>query len=196
MSLDRVVYDGDELDEIVVTGATVHLELLDDRTATLIIDRGPLHLHLLVQHPTVVETEDAEGITMHLPPLDRGGRAADQGAERGHEIVVTHDPISGPAYEVHCLEPADAPCRLICPEPGCGTWELVRGMDGPHHLVGTLGDPIRHDLVESGECNACQWINNDEAWTWELGSATSGFEVGRFPVRLTWTGDGCEWERA
>ena len=195
MVLDRVVYDGDELDEVVVTGATVHLELLDDRTATLIMDRGPLHLHLLVQHPTVVETEGAEGITMHLPPLDRGD-GADHSARHGHEIVVTHDPISGPAYVAQCLEPEGAACRLICPEPDCDTWELVRDKDGPHHLVDTLGDATRHDLVDSSECNACQWINNDDAWTWELGSATSEFEVGRFPVRLTWTGDGCEWERA
>ena len=75
MNGDRVVYDGDELGEIVVTGAAVHLELMDDHTAVLIIDRGPLHLHLLVQDPAVVETEGAEQITAHRPPLDRGSEA-------------------------------------------------------------------------------------------------------------------------
>ena len=163
-----------------------------DRTLTMLravgVEPDPKQMRTIEKYVRWVDEQIA---TAHID-----GRVMDREVARGHEIVVTHDPISGPAYEVHCLEPADAPCRLICPEPGCGTWELVRGMDGPHHLVGTLDDPIRHDLVESGECNACQWINNDDAWTWELGSATSEFEVGRFLVRFTWTGDGCEWERA
>ena len=71
LNSDRVVFDGDSLDEIVLTDAHVHLEVLDasGEHAMLVIDRGPVHLHMQVQYPTVVESEGAERITVRNPPL-------------------------------------------------------------------------------------------------------------------------------
>ena len=71
LNSDRVVFDGDSLDEIVLTDAHVHLEVLDasGEHAMLVIDRGPVHLHMQVQCPTVVESEGAERITVRNPPL-------------------------------------------------------------------------------------------------------------------------------
>ena len=71
INTDRVVFDGDSLDEIVLTDAHIHLETLDASGghAMLIIDRGPVHLHMQVQYPTVVESEGAEHITVCNPPL-------------------------------------------------------------------------------------------------------------------------------
>ena len=66
---DRVVFDGQQLDELVLTRATVHLENLGFGEAMLVIDRGPVHLHMQVQYPTVVESEGAERITVRNPPL-------------------------------------------------------------------------------------------------------------------------------
>lgn len=65
------MFDGDSLDEIVLTDAHVHLEVLDasGEHAMLVIDRGPVHLHMQVLYPTVVESEGAERITVRNPPL-------------------------------------------------------------------------------------------------------------------------------
>ena len=71
INTDRVVFDGDSLDEVVLADAHIHLETLDASGghAMLIIDRGPVHLHMQVQYPTVVESEGAEHITVRNPPL-------------------------------------------------------------------------------------------------------------------------------
>ena len=69
LNSDRVVFDGDSLDEIVLTRATIHLENLGFGEAMLVIDRGPVHLHVQVEYPSVVESEGAERITVRNPPL-------------------------------------------------------------------------------------------------------------------------------
>lgn len=71
INTDRVVFDGDSLDEVVLADAHVHLEVLDasGEHSMLIIDRGPIHLHLQVQRPLVIEFGGAEHITQHRPPL-------------------------------------------------------------------------------------------------------------------------------
>ena len=57
--------------EVVLADAHVHLEVLDasGEHSMLIIDRGPIHLHLQVQRPRVIEFDGAEHITQHRPPL-------------------------------------------------------------------------------------------------------------------------------
>ena len=76
INTDRVVFDGDSLDEVVLADAHVHLEVLDASGghAMLVIDRGPVHLHLHVQYPSVVESEGAERITVRNPPLPQEGQ--------------------------------------------------------------------------------------------------------------------------
>ena len=76
INTDRVVFDGDSLDEVVLADAHVHLEVLDasGEHAMLVIDRGPVHLHMQVQYPSVVESEGAERITVRNPPLPQGNQ--------------------------------------------------------------------------------------------------------------------------
>ena len=126
------------------------------------------------------------------------GRAMDREVARGHEMTVTHDPYMGGAeYTVTCLEREGAGCRLVC-EQGCDEWSTVRRDEhGPFHLVNDdpADEPVRHRMTDNGQCNAVDWLRNDDAGIGELGP-DAGFEIARFPVRVSWAGDGYRWEKA
>ena len=122
------------------------------------------------------------------------GRVMDREVARGHEIAVTHDAITGTEWAVRCHELAGAACRLVCDED-CEAWVIERDDTGPHHLVATLGEPIRHELRDLGECNVVAYMENDDAGIEELGSGER-FEVARFPIRPVWSGHGFDWKRA
>ena len=126
------------------------------------------------------------------------GRVMDREVARGHEMTVTHDPYMGGAeYTVTCLEREGAGCRLVC-EQGCDAWTtVVREFTGAYHVVNDdpADEPVRHRMTDNGQCNAVDWLTSDDAGTAGLGPG-SGFEIARFPVRVSWAGDGYRWERA
>ena len=126
------------------------------------------------------------------------GRVMDREVARGHEMTVTHGPrMGGAEYTVTCLEREGAGCRLVC-EQGCDEWSTVRRDEhGPFHLVNDnpADEPVRHRMTDNGQCNAVDWLRNDDAGIADLGPG-SGFEIARFPVRVSWTGDGYGWEKA
>lgn len=72
MTIERITYDGDRnhLDEIVLTGATVHLEAMNTHDWTLIIDAaGGGHITLNARDVHVYETDGVEHLTRFDPPL-------------------------------------------------------------------------------------------------------------------------------
>lgn len=164
-----------------------------DRTLTMLravgVEPDPKQMRTIEKYVRWVDEQIA---TAHID-----GRVMDREVARGHEMTVTNDPIHGTEWTVACHEPVGAVCRLVCDDPGCETWPTVhRDERGPHHLVTTLADPpIRHDMVDAGYCNATEWLTNDDAGIEELGTSPE-FEVGRFPIRITWDGDGYRWEHA
>lgn len=118
------------------------------------------------------------------------GRRMDADVLAGHEVVVSHEE-DGAEYRAGCHEAVGADCRLDCPE-GCESWVIERDERGPHHFVNTLADPIRHELVDGGECAFVAFMEDE---TGEYGSGW--FEVGRFRVRPVWDAAGYyRWERA
>ena len=126
------------------------------------------------------------------------GRVMDREVARGHEMTVTHGPrMGGAEYTVTCLEREGAGCRLVC-EQGCDEWSTVRRDEhGPFHLVNDdpADEPVQHRMTDNGQCNAVDWLRNDDAGIADLGPG-SGFEIARFPVRVSWAGDGYGWEKA
>ena len=126
------------------------------------------------------------------------GRVMDREVARGHEMTVTHGPrMGGAEYTVTCLEREGAGCRLVC-EQGCDEWSTVRRDEhGPFHLVNDdpADEPVQHRMTDNGQCNAVDWLRNDDAGIADLGVG-SGFEIARFPVRVSWAGDGYGWEKA
>lgn len=125
------------------------------------------------------------------------GRAMDREIAGGHEMVVTHDRDVA-VYTAACLDSDGADCRLVCGE-GCEEWpDITRDSDGAFHVVysddGSLVE--RHRMLDSGECQAVLWLEQDPGVTPELAEdGTDRFEIGRFPIRTVWTGGGVEWQR-
>ena len=126
------------------------------------------------------------------------GRVMDREVARGHELTVTHDPYMGGAdYTATCHEREGADCRLVC-EQGCDEWSTVRRDEhGPFHLVNDdpADEPVQHRMTDAGQCSVVDWLRNDDAGIADLGPG-SGFEIARFPVRVSWAGDGYGWEKA
>ena len=120
------------------------------------------------------------------------GRAMDRAIAGGHEMVVTHDRDVA-TYTPVCHEPCGANCRLICAE-GCVYWPgIAHDGDGAFHSV---SGGRRHRMIDSGECQAILWLEEDDASMSELAEdGTDLFEIGRFPIRPVWTGCGVEWQR-
>lgn len=56
-------------------------------------------------------------------------------------------------------------------------------------------EPVQHRVTDNGQCNAVDWLTNDDAGIAERGPGY-GFELARFPVRVSWAGDGYGWEKA
>ena len=165
-----------------------------DRTLTMLravgIEPDPKQMRTIEKY---VRWVDGQISTAHID-----GRVMDREVARGHEMTVTHGPrMGGAEYTVTCLEREGAGCRLVC-EQGCDEWSTVRRDEhGPFHLVNDdpADEPVRHRMTDNGECNAVDWLRNDDAGIADLGPG-SGFEIARFPVRVSWTGYGYGWERA
>jgi hypothetical protein len=73
-----------------------------------------------------------------------------------------------------CIADEGAACRMTCPE-GCETWD---------------DDHWPHRLVDKGECNAVEWLDND-AWDETYGGDPEHLRSG--PVEVWWNGDGYSW---
>ena len=164
-----------------------------DRTLTMLralgIEPDPKQMRTVEKY---VRWVDGQISTAHID-----GRALEREVVGGHEIVVTHQRWPGDVeWVAHCHEREGAPCRLTCGE-GCEEWGGIKSdADGAFHAVETLGDPIQHRMVDSGECQAVVWLNEDDAGLEELGAETQpDFEIGRFRIKPVWTGEGFEWER-
>ena len=127
------------------------------------------------------------------------GRVMDREVARGHEMTVTHDPYMGGAeYTVTCHEPPGADCRLVCADDDCEQWAaILRDVTGPYHVVNDdpADEPVQHRMTDNGQCNAAEWLTNDDAGISDLG-VSPAFEVGRFPIRPVWTGHSYGWEKA
>ena len=165
-----------------------------DRTLTMLralgIEPDPKQMRTIEKY---VRWVDGQISTAHID-----GRVMDREVARGHEMTVTHGPrMGGAEYTVTCLEREGAGCRLVC-EQGCDEWSPVRRDEhGPFHLVNDdpADEPVRHRMTDNGECNAVDWLRNDDAGIADLGPG-SGFEIARFPVRVSWAGYGYRWEKA
>ena len=165
-----------------------------DRTLTMLralgIEPDPKQMRTVEKYARWV---DGQISTAHID-----GRVMDREVARGHEMTVTHGPrMGGAEYTVTCLEREGAGCRLVC-EQGCDEWSTVRRDEhGPFHLVNDdpADEPVQHRMTDNGQCNAVDWLRNDDAGIADLGPG-SGFEIARFPVRVSWAGDGYRWEKA
>ena len=115
----------------------------------------------------------------------------------GHEMIVTHD-RDGAVYTSVCRERDGAVCRLICGE-GCEDWPAVTrdGGDAFHGVYGHDGSLIgRHRMIDTGECQAVLWFEQDPGVTPELAEdGTDLFEIGRFPICPVWADGGVKWQR-
>lgn len=115
----------------------------------------------------------------------------------GHEMIVTHD-CDGAVYTSVCRERDGAVCRLICGE-GCEDWPAVTrdGGDAFHGVYGHDGSLIgRHRMIDTGECQAVLWFEQDPGVTPELAEdGTDLFEIGRFPICPVWADGGVKWQR-
>ena len=115
----------------------------------------------------------------------------------GHEMIVTHD-CDGAVYTSVCRERDGAVCRLVCGE-GCEDWPVVTrdGGDAFHGVYGYDGSLIgRHRMIDTGECQAVLWFEQDPGVTPELAEdGTDLFEIGRFPIRPVWADGGVKWQR-
>lgn len=125
------------------------------------------------------------------------GRAMDREIAGGHEMVVTHDGDVA-IYTPVCHEPHGAVCRLVCAE-ACEDWPAITrdGGDAFHGVYSHDGTLIeRHRMIDTGECQAILWLEEDDASMSELTADTDSlFEIGCFPIRLVWAGGGFEWQR-
>ena len=112
-------------------------------------------------------------------------------------MIVTHD-CDGAVYTSVCRERDGAVCRLICGE-GCEDWPAVTrdGGDAFHGVYGHDGSLIgRHRMIDTGECQAVLWFEQDPGVTPELAEdGTDLFEIGRFPIRPVWADGGVKWQR-
>ena len=166
-----------------------------DRTLTMLralgVEPDPKQMRTVEKY---VRWVDGQISTAHID-----GRVMDREVARGHEMTVTHDPrMGGAEYTVTCHEREGAGCRLVC-EQGCDEWPTVRRDEhGPFHLVNDYpaDEPVQHRMTDNGQCLVVDWLRNDDAGIADLGPGGYGFEIARFPVRVSWTGDGYRWEKA
>jgi len=120
---DRLAYDGREhntmptLDEVVMSGADVHLEALDDKVFMLIVENADRHLHLRIG--------------------PRGGRAAvDAWVYEQFEGDEWTAKVKTHAYPPTAVTMAS---RLAAVEALPGEWEkLVRDREMPQQDTGIL----------------------------------------------------------
>ena len=166
-----------------------------DRTLTMLravgVEPDPKQMRIVEKY---VRWVDGQISTAHID-----GRVMDREVARGHEMTVTHDPYMGGAeYTVTCHEPPGADCRLVCADDDCEQWAaILRDVTGPYHVVNDdpADEPVQHRMTDNGQCSVVDWLTNDDAGIADLGVG-SGFEIARFPVRVSWAGYGYRWEKA
>ena len=164
--------------------------LTDVRDGTLVMLRA-LGVEPDVRQMRTVE-KYARWVDQQVSEAHIDGRAMDRAIVGGHEMVVTHDGDVA-IYTPVCREPHGANCRLICAE-GCTYYSgIAHDSEGPFHRV---SGGRRHRMLDAGECQAVLWLEQDPGTIPEQAAdGTDLFEIGRFPIRPVWTGDGVEWQR-
>lgn len=101
--------------------------------------------------------------------------------------------------EAVCLAAPDADCRLTSKECDCEWWgRLERRDDGTiWHIVGDVSEWHRedwHEMVPSGECNVCLFINESGyAMEQTPDGECPEFVIGETPFEPVWENDGCSW---
>lgn len=113
----------------------------------------------------------------------------------GHQIIVTLDRGGDLRWEARCNEPEGARCRLDCGE-GCESWRIEQDEQGYFHKVETLLEPsIRHDMVDSGQCTICTWLNADQSVLPELYNGRR-MVLANIPITPQWEGseEGFTWK--
>lgn len=117
------------------------------------------------------------------------------GADLAAAVVSTHNaslttgPVDGVYHEVEwtidryginstitCHAPAGAPCHLTCPTNACETWQGGACACGP--------------LINSHECNASVYLNNDGPADCYIGKEQP---LRDGPIEVRWQGDGYGW---
>lgn len=99
--------------------------------------------------------------------------------------------------EAVCLAAPDADCRLTPVSCECERWgEIRRDRDGIWHRIveGSETEPQWHEVVASGECNVCLFINESgcaEEMTPDL--ERHYFTIADVPFEPVWESDGCTW---
>ena len=164
--------------------------LTDIRDRTLVMLRA-LGVEPDVRQMRIVE-KYVRWVDQQVSEAHIDGRAMDRAITGGHEMVVTHDGDVA-VYTPVCREPHGANCRLICAE-GCTYYSgIAHDSEGPFHRV---SGGRRHRMLDAGECQAVLWLEQDPGTIPEQAAdGTDLFEIGRFPIRPVWTGDGVEWQR-
>lgn len=114
-----------------------------------------------------------------------------------HSIIATLDRGGYLRWEARCNEPEGARCRLDCGE-GCESWRIERDDQGHFHTVETFdGQPtIRHDMIDSGQCAICDWLNADQSLIPELYDGREDMVLANLEIVPTWEGpeEGFTWE--
>lgn len=112
-----------------------------------------------------------------------------------HRIIAVLERGGTVRWEARCTAPEGARCRLDCPE-GCESWRTEHDEQGYFHKVETLLEPsIRHDMVDSGQCNICDWLNADQSLIPELYDGRGDMVLANLEITPTWEGsdEGFTW---
>lgn len=114
----------------------------------------------------------------------------------GHRIIATLDRGGDLRWEARCNEPEGARCRLDCGE-GCESWRIEQDEQGYFHKTDVFdGLPTaRHDMVDSGECTICTWLNVDQSVLPELYNGRR-MVLANIPITPQWEGseEGFTWK--
>lgn len=116
-----------------------------------------------------------------------------------HSIIAVLERGGTIRWEARCTAPEGAKCRLDCPE-GCESWNVEHDEQGYFHMTSPFdsldGSPAaRHDLVDSGQCNTCDWLNADPSLMPELYNGRY-MVLASIPITTRWEGseEGVTWK--
>lgn len=112
-----------------------------------------------------------------------------------HRIIAVLERGGTIRWEARCTAPEGARCRLDCPE-GCESWKILHDDQGYFHKVETFLEPsIRHDMVDSGMCVICDWLNADQSLIPELYDGRGDMALANLEIVPTWEGsdEGFTW---
>ena len=112
-----------------------------------------------------------------------------------HKVIAVLERGGTIRWEARCTAPEGARCRLDCPE-GCESWKILHDDQGYFHKVETFLEPsIRHDMVDSGMCVICDWLNADQSLIPELYDGRD-MVLANIPITPQWEGseEGFTWK--